>query len=772
MSAERETIIPPATPADEHEQATPEAPESASAGEPTRRRWRLTRRGFLIGLGVVGAGLALGIGAGATVGLPFLRLQLAGQLEGSEGMPGNYPEDPWAWFEVLPDSRIRLYLMKVEMGQGIHTALAQVAAEELEIAWDDLEVAQATTNRNMGSSLITSGSSSVSTVFAPLLQAAATFRTMLQAQAARLLQVAPDQLVVQERGFQVAGDPTRRVDLAAVAASTTEWEAPATAVPLKSPAEYKTIGRPLPRGDIPGKVTGATVFAMDARAAGMKYGAVVRKPTIAATLKSLAAGTAGETPGVVNVVVLNDQNGGPNGGPFGGVVADSRLAAEAAVGKMAAEWDPGYPWQQDEIMALVSVGNGGGITVQDVGYADRLLREETTLMSEYRTPFAIHTPLEAQAALAEVRDEGVRIWTSTQAQGLVRTEVAKALKLKEEQVEIIPTFVGGGYGRKTGYEAAVEAALLARASGVPVHVGWTRADEMRQGYFRSPTHHVLHGRLDAAGNLLAIEHRQASGKVAFDFLPGFVAAVMGADFGAYRGATIRYEVPNKRTVAWLNELPVRTGWWRGLGLLPNTFAVESFVDELAHAAKADPLEFRLRHLGTDGSQGRLRKVFAAAAEAAGWGTPLPEGRARGIAGTLDVDTAVAQVAEVSRDRTTGKIRVHKVTAAMDCGLTVNPDGAKAQVEGNVMWGTGSALIEEMTVKDGVIEPANFDRYPLLTMKEAPQVEVILLEAGDGRPRGVGEPSIGPTAPAIANAFFALTGVRLRQLPLKPETIKN
>ena len=172
---------------------------------------------------------------------------------------------------------------------------------------------------------------------------------------------------------------------------------------------------------------------------------------------------------------------------------------------------------------------------------------------------------------------------------------------------------------------------------------------MRQGYFRPPTHHELYGRLDAQGNLLAIEHRQASGKVAFDFLPGFVAAVMGADFGAYRGATIRYEVPNKRTVAWLPELPVRTGWWRGLGLLANTFAVESFIDELAHAAKADPLEFRLRHLSTEGSQGRLRKVLAAAAETAGWGTPQPAGRARGIACTLDVDTAVAQVAEVSVD---------------------------------------------------------------------------------------------------------------------------
>jgi isoquinoline 1-oxidoreductase beta subunit len=288
---------------------------------------------------------------------------------------------------------------------------------------------------------------------------------------------------------------------------------------------------------------------------------------------------------------------------------------------------------------------------------------------------------------------------------------------------------------------------------------------MRYGYFRPLTHHKLYGRVDAEGNLIAIEHRQASGDVAFDFLPPFMSAVMGADFGAYRGATIRYDAPNKRTVAYRRNLPLRTGWWRGLGLLPNTFAVESFIDELAHAAGVDPLAFRLRNLRNEGDSARYRRVLQAAAELGEWGKPAPAGRARGLAGQIDVGTAVAIVAEISLDAATGKIRVHKIAAAMDCGLTINPDGAKAQVEGNVMWGVGSALIEEMTVRDGQVVPANFDKYPLLTMKEAPTVTVTLLEAGDGKPRGVGEPPIGPVAPAIANAFFALTGKRLRQLPM-------
>ena len=270
---------------------------------------------------------------------------------------------------------------------------------------------------------------------------------------------------------------------------------------------------------------------------------------------------------------------------------------------------------------------------------------------------------------------------------------------------------------------------------------------------------------------MAIEHRQASGDVAFDFLPPFMSAVMGADFGAYRGATIRYDVPNKRTVAYRRDMPLRTGWWRALGLLPNSFAVESFVDELAHAAGMDPLAFRLRNLGDEGDSGRLKRVLQAAAELGEWDKPAPSGRARGIAATIDVGTPVAMVAEVSVDAGSGKVRVHKIAAAMDCGLVVNPDGAIAQVEGNVMWGVGSALIEELVVEDGQVVATNFDRYPLLTIQDAPEVAVVLVDSGDGKPRGVGEPPLGPVVPAIANALFALTGQRIRQLPMNEARVK-
>jgi isoquinoline 1-oxidoreductase beta subunit len=702
---------------------------------------------------------------GYVYGVPWTRLQLAGVFEGAEGQPGNYPEDPWAWFEVLPDSRLRLYLMKVEMGQGVHTALAQVAAEALGVAWEDLDVAQASTGRDMGDSLMTSGSSSVSGVFAPLLAAAATFRAMLAGEAAALLGAPVEQIVVDGRAFAVEGNPARRVDFYTVATSKTEWEAPADPVPVKDWQEFRVIGQPVQRVDIPAKVTGQAIYGMDARLEGMKYGAVVRPPTISATAKRFAPGSAAEMAGVVKVVVEED---------FAGVVADSRPAAAAAIAQIDAEWDEGHRWQQAELETLVTAEGNDGIVIQEVGSASRLLAEaaaDTKLVAaEYRTPFAIHTPLEAQAALADVQPDRVRVWASTQGQGFVRTQVAKAIGVDEKIVEVIPTYLGGGYGRKAGWEVAIEAARLSQAAGVPVHVGWSRLEEMRYGYFRPLTHHKLAGRIDAEGNLLAIEHLQASGNVAFDFLPPFMTAVMGADFGAYRGATIRYDAPNKRTVAFRRDLPLRTGWWRGLGLLPNTFAVESFIDELAHAGGVDPLAFRLRALRDEGDSGRFKQVLQAAAELGDWGKPAPAGRARGIAGQIDVGTPVAMVAEISLDAVTGQIRVHKIAAAMDCGLTVNPDGATAQVEGNIMWGVGSALIEEMTVADGQVVPANFDGYPLLTMRAAPEVAVTLLEAGDGKPRGVGEPPIGPVAPAIANAFFALTGKRLRQLPMNPARV--
>ncbi len=725
---------------------------------PRRRRWRMSRRGFLIGVGIVGAGLAVGV----PLGIPYARLKIIEQFEAG-GAPSSLTEAPFAWFEVLPDSRIRLYVAKVEMGQGIHTALAQIALEELGITLADLDVVQATTDVGPLDTFGTSGSISVSASYAPLRTAAATLRELLRTEAAHQLQQPADKLTGEGRGFRVADSEESLSFHEIVANHQGEWEIPETAPALKNFRDFQVIGTSMPRVDIPAKVTGAAIYGYDMRIEGMKYGAIARPPAIQATLKSAQAGAAATVAGVHTVVIEDG---------FAGVVADSRSAAQAAVAQLETVWETDKEWTQEEIEAIVTVTEGEGVTIQNEGNAPATLDRATTHHAAYRTPLAVQTPLETQAALAEFLPDGVRVWVSTQMPASVRQLIAETLGVEEESVEIIPTYIGGGFGRKSGFEVAVEAVRLAKAAGVPVHVGWTRSDELRNGYFRPPTHHQFRANIDDQGRIAAIEHLQASGDVAAQFLPAAMIAVMGADFGAYRGAFLHYDIPDRRTVVAHHTLPVRTGWWRGLGLLANTFAVESFIDELAHLAAADPLQFRLDHLLDDEMGQRMRGVLNAVAERAGWETPPSAGRARGIACGRDGNTVVAEVAEISLDATTGKIRVHQMTAAMDCGLIINPDGAMAQIEGNIMWGVGSTLMEEIRIKEGQVEAANFDTYPVLMMRDAPHVEIVLLPSEEGKPSGVGEPPIAPVAAAIGNALFALTGQRVRQLPMTAQRIRE
>lgn len=472
-------------------------------------------------------------------------------------------------------------------------------------------------------------------------------------------------------------------------------------------------------------------------------------------------------PGVVQVVLEDD---------FAGVVATSRPQAFAARQALEIEWEEGQTWQQKELEEIASVGGRGGVSLQKVGDATSVLDNASGITAEFRCGFAAHATMEPQAAMADIRADGGKVWTSTQFEMSERREVAQALGFEPEQIEVIPTLLGGGFGRKLPLgpvpNAAVEAARLSRAVGAPVHVGWDRYDEMRSGFFRPLTHHRFSAALNPQGQIEAIKAEQASGDALFGGFPAVAGRIIGFDFGSTRGVSIPYAIPNIEVTVWRRPLPVPTGSWRGLGLMPNIFALESFVDELAYVAGADPLQFRLDQLPGDAWGSRMRAALEAVAERAGWTEALPEGRARGIACAGDGGTLVAEVAEISLDRDSGRIRVHRVVAAVDCGLVITPDGAIAQTEGAIVMGASAALLEEITVKDGRIEAGNFDRYPLLRHQDAPDVETILLHTADSKPSGLGEPPIGPVAPAIANAFFALTGVRLRRLPMTPERVKE
>ncbi len=724
--------------------------EEAEAAEKGNRRWRVSRRGFLIGAGVAGVGLALGW----RYGLPEARLRIADSLE-TAGAPGSTEGSVTSWFEVTPDNRVLLYLPKVEMGQGVHTALAQIAAEELEVPFERLQVVSASTLRGISDGFGTGASNTVSTLFTPLREAAATMREMLRAKAAEKWNVEPETVVAQDGGFFQRTDPDQTMSYAEVVEGVGHWDVPDSPPDLKAVEDFRYIGKALKRVDFVEKLTGRAVYGYDARVPGMLYGAVARPPTIGATLSSASAGTARQQPGVVEVVIEDG---------FAGVVAKTRAQAYAGVAALNLTWQEGPPLQQADIEALVQVSDDGGVVIQREGRAGANLRKGVLVEAEYRSPMAAHAHLEPQAALVDVQADKVTALVSTQSPGLVRDELVKLLGREKDAVEVTATYLGGGFGRRLNVQVAKEAARLSQAVGAPVHVGWNRSEEFRDGYVRPPTHNRLRGSLDENGNILATEHVQSSGDVAFPFFPNFLVLLFGADFGAWRGSRFHYDgIEHCQVTSQRARLPVKTGWWRGLGLLCNTFAIESFMDELAFEAGADALEFRLRHLADSEHGRRMKAVLNAAAERAGWQTPPPEGRAYGIACSTDVQTVCAQVAEVSVEN--GKIRVHKITAAVDPGFVVNPDGVTAQTQGAIVMGLSSTLFERLTVKDSRFEPTNFDTYPLLTMKETPDIEVVILESGE-EPFGMGEPPLGPVAAAVANAVFALTGQRLRELPLE------
>lgn len=730
-------------------QSTPESTQT--------RRWRVTRRGFLIGLGVTGGALALGW----RIGLPALRLQMAevfDSAEGGGGMPNNIDRSPDAWFDIAPDNSVTMRLPKVEMGQGIHTALAQIAADELDADWEKVRVVSADTLAGPVDSFGTTGSMSVMTMWEPIRIAAATLRAMLVNAAAAQLGVAVADLAVASSVVSVRANPDRALTYGEIVQAATSWEAPAETPTLKTPDQFRLIGRPMPRLDFEAKLTGRAQYGLDMRVDDMLYGAVAYPPTVAGKLRRAQAGDAASVPGVVQVVIEDD---------FAGVVATSRAQAEAGVSALALTWDDGPALGSADVAALVTVGEGDATVIQKEGDAAIYFKPDApgvtqTLTAEYRSPLAAHAHLEPQAALVHVRDDLVEAWVSTQLPALVQSDLAKLLGRKEETIKVTATYLGGGFGRKVGSDAAMAAARLSRAAGRPVHVAWTRQQEFRDGYLRPPTHHILRAALTADGQIMAHDHQQASGDVAFPFVPGFFRPLLGADFGAVRGARLIYAAPHLRTVAWRTPLPLRTGWWRGLGLLANIFAIESFMDELAHAATVDPLEFRLRHLPDTTTGARLRRVLAEAATMSGWGAPTPAGRARGLALCLDTGSAVAQVAEVSLEA--NRPRVHHVWCAIDPGLPINPDGVIAQTQGAIVMGLSSTLFEKIELVDGRITATNFNAYPLITMKETPAIEVKVIRSGD-EPFGMGEPPIGPIAAAVGNALFNLTGVRRRELPL-------
>ncbi|MFZ9046160.1 MAG: molybdopterin cofactor-binding domain-containing protein [Cyclobacteriaceae bacterium] len=665
-------------------------------------------------------------------------------------------DDPLLWFEISPGTRIKLYSPKVEMGQGTFTSLVQIAADELEIPIDQIEIVHAPTASGNIDRLSTGGSNSVAGLFQPLRELSATMREMIRIQAAKQMGVPPGDAKV-DQGFIVAGSTKK--SFGEVVSNASEWEVPETPA-LKDLDSYHYVGKPIPRVDLEDKVYGIPMFGIDAELPGMLYGSVVRPDKIGSTLVNANISKAEKMPGVVKIIQEDD---------FIGIVAKSMFQAEKAKLAISAEWKTEKNWQAKDIEDLIRARNDRSMVIQTEGSAADFLKTDNDgyFESSYTSPLGAHAQLEPNGAVAHVEKDKATVYISTQVINLTRNEIAERLNLEEEKVNIIPTYLGGGFGRRLHTPHAVQAALLSRAVGKPVKCFFNRKEEFQNDTFRPPTHHTMRAKVSTEGRIEALEHDFASGHVMFGsaLLPPIAGTILGADAGAIRGGLIQYkEIQNYRAISYVTELPFATSWWRSLGLLANTFAIESFMDELAEKVGKDPIQFRLDHIQNDEDGRRLKKVIKVAQENSNYTDEVTGSRAMGFAASTDAGTPCAQVVEVSIE---GKrIKVEKVTCVIDPGFAVNPDQVKAQCEGAIIMGISASMFEKMNVENAELKPTNYGPYQMAMMRDAPREINIEIINGTGKPGAVGEPPLGPIGAAIANAVYRVAGRRLRDMPLK------
>ncbi|MDF1696145.1 MAG: molybdopterin-dependent oxidoreductase [Saprospiraceae bacterium] len=657
------------------------------------------------------------------------------------------------WFEITNENSIILHSPKVEMGQGTFTGLAQIVADEMEVNMNQVMVKAAATDTGIVDGMSTGGSLSIAQLFQPLREMAATMRLMIHQEAAGLLGVAVEAVSISNGVFSGGG---KNLTYAEVASKIKEWKLPETPE-LKPISSYKYVGKPVKRIDQLAKIKGEPVFGMDASLPNMLHATVIRPEHVGATLKSVDTTNAISMPGVVKII---EQEG------WVGIIANSFPEALAAKRKVKVEWEKSKEWTEEGIRDLLKVGNGNKMITQKEG-ATIDSDDPNATIYEFTSPIGAHAQMEPNGAVASVKDGKATVILSTQVIGITQKQVAEALGLEPENVNIICTYLGGGFGRRLNTSHAVQAAIMSREVGRPVKYFFTRKEEFQNDTFRPPTHHIMKGRLTENGSLEHLEHHYASGDVAINsvLMPAAMHSVLGTDVGAMRGGNIMYNaIPNYRAVQWHTTLPFATSWWRSLGLLANTFAIESFIDEMSIKAERNPVEFRLEMLSNDEKGERIKNVIQKAVAMTDFHSDVSNNRAMGLAASIDAGSPCAHVVEVSV--TDQKIKVEKVTCVLDCGFAVNPDQVKAQCEGSIIMGISAVLHEKMTLKDGRLYPIIYGAYDMALMKDAPkEIDVHLIQGVD-IPLPVGEPPLGPIGAAIGNAVRRITGKRLTDLPLK------
>ena len=718
------------------------------AGSPAPKGF--SRRGFLRVGAAAGGGLMLG-----------LRLPLAG----GEAEAAEASFTPNAFIRIAPDGEVVLTMPYVEMGQGTYTSIPMLIAEELEVKLSQVRLEHAPPNEKLYANPLlgvqaTGNSNAMRGAWKPLREAGATARIMLIAAAAK--RWSGDAQSCSARDGEVIHEPTgQRLSYGALAADAATMPLPKH-VTLKSPKDFKLIGTPAKRLDTPSKVNGTATYGIDARPPGVKFATLAQSPVFGGRVKSLDDAAAKAVNGVRQIVRLDDAVA---------VVADHMGAAKKGLEALKIEWDEGPHaglTTQDIAHELERATLGAGAVAQNIGDADKVMASAATKVeAAYELPFLAHATMEPMNCTAHFRKEECEIWIGSQAVARLQTMVAKAAGLPPEKVIIHNHLIGGGFGRRLEADGAVRAVEIAKHVDGPVKVVWTREEDIQHDMYRPYWFDRISAGLDEQGKPVAWRNCFAGSSVMARWLPpGFK---VGLDSDTTEGAIdLVYDLSNVRVEYVRVEPPgVPTAFWRSVGPSHNVFVTESFIDELAAAAKQDAVAYRRALL--DRSP-RAKAVLELAAEKAGWGQALPKGSGRGVALQFVFGSYLAQVAEVEVSKE-GAVRVRRVVCAVDCGAVVNPDTVEAQIQSGIIFGATAALYGQITLKNGRVEQGNFDTYQILRLNETPAIEVHVINSPE-TPGGIGETGTSAIVPAIANAIFAATGKRLRKMPVDASLLKR
>jgi isoquinoline 1-oxidoreductase subunit beta len=671
------------------------------------------------------------------------------------GFDGFVPD---GFIRIGVDGRIVLVVPSVEMGQGIATGEAMMIAEELEVGLDQVEVALAPADlhaytQNLLKAQATGGSTSVRAFFIPLRQAGAAARTMLIGAAAERLRVPPAECVVA-RGVITHQRTGRTLTYGAVASAARHQPMPGEVL-LKPVSQFKLIGRPAKRVDTAAKVNGTSRFGIDAIVEGMRVAAIEMCPTIGGRLRLLDERASRALPGVVDILRIDDAVA---------VVGENYWTAKRGLDLLKIEWDEGPHVTLTSATLAESLRSAQGTPINGSlsGDPDRVIQEagKRRIEATYNLPYLAHAALEPINTTIHVRPDGCDIWVGTQVPEIARTVAAEIIGLPPEKVIVRNHLIGGGFGRRLAVDTIQQAARFGMQVSYPLKIIWTREQDIQHDRFRPAYHDTIAAALGKDGLPMAMTHRTRCSTVRsyYDRKP-WPQGQLDADAVA-GAADLPYSIPALRSEWVRQDGPVALNWWRGVGETHNVFVVESFLDELAHAAGQDPLAYRMALLGKNP---RSLAVLNKAAQLSGWGKPLPPRCARGISLHDSFGTRAALVLEVEVD-TQGEILLRRATAAVDCGIAVNPDSVIAQIEGGVLFGLSAALYNGITFKNGRVQQSNFHDYRQIRMNEVPPFEVFVMPSEE-KPGGLGEVGTVSAAPALANAIFAATGVRLRALPI-------